>query len=136
MGEAGIVQLDEREEAVLEELARDDDAQVAFQGLRRRLELHQQILIRTKVDRSEFDRHCPGQFADNHYIHDIVRAWGPHFGSRTKASCNGGQNYLTGRLSLLFFDSILQWKIEESRQTNLQDTGMAASNKRRGLWPL
>ena len=39
--------LGERETLVLEELARDTGAQVAFQGLRRKLLLHQEILSRT-----------------------------------------------------------------------------------------
>ncbi|MHB8605085.1 MAG: MarR family transcriptional regulator [Thermoplasmatota archaeon] len=39
--------LEERERAVLSELARDGPARVAFQGLRRRLDLHQQALTRT-----------------------------------------------------------------------------------------
>lgn len=38
--------LEARERAVLSELARDSDALVAFQGLRRRLELHPQSLTR------------------------------------------------------------------------------------------
>lgn len=39
--------LAEREIAVLGELGRDGDARVAFQGLRRRLDLHQEALART-----------------------------------------------------------------------------------------
>jgi len=47
-------ELDPREAAVLGELARDSDAWVAFQGLRRRLELHQETLSRTlrRLERS------------------------------------------------------------------------------------
>lgn len=40
-------QLEDRERAVLAELAREGEARVAFQGLRRRLELHQEALART-----------------------------------------------------------------------------------------
>lgn len=40
-------QLEDREKAVLSELAREGEARVAFQGLRRRLELHQEALSRT-----------------------------------------------------------------------------------------
>lgn len=39
--------LEDREKAVLSELAREGEARVAFQGLRRRLELHQEALSRT-----------------------------------------------------------------------------------------
>jgi len=39
--------LDERELAVLTELGREEESLVSFQGLRRRLELHQQSLNRT-----------------------------------------------------------------------------------------
>jgi len=43
----GITELEEREMAILSELARDTEAHVAFTGLRRRLNLHQQALTRT-----------------------------------------------------------------------------------------
>lgn len=53
-GEAGLerdaptpLSLEDREVAVLSELAREGEARVAFQGLRRRLELHQEALSRT-----------------------------------------------------------------------------------------
>lgn len=40
-------ELEDREKLVLSELAREGEARVAFQGLRRRLELHQEALSRT-----------------------------------------------------------------------------------------
>ncbi|HEV8361159.1 MAG TPA: MarR family transcriptional regulator [Candidatus Thermoplasmatota archaeon] len=51
-GEAGLARAQseerpERDVAVLSELAREGEARVAFQGLRRRLELHQEALSRT-----------------------------------------------------------------------------------------
>ena len=45
--EAPAPTLEERERTVLAELARESDARVSFQGLRRQLGLHQQILTRT-----------------------------------------------------------------------------------------
>ncbi|HVL47481.1 MAG TPA: MarR family transcriptional regulator [Candidatus Thermoplasmatota archaeon] len=39
--------LPDRELSILTELAREGDARVAFQGLRRRLDVHQQALVRT-----------------------------------------------------------------------------------------
>ncbi len=39
--------IDERQRTILAELAREDEATVAFQGLKRRLELHQQKLTRS-----------------------------------------------------------------------------------------
>ena len=47
LAETDLPKLESREEAVLDELARDCDAWIAFSGLRRRLGLHQQILTRT-----------------------------------------------------------------------------------------
>jgi Mn-dependent DtxR family transcriptional regulator len=44
---AAQTSLEPREQAVLAELAREGEARVAFQGLRRRLELHQEALSRT-----------------------------------------------------------------------------------------
>ncbi len=42
-----IPSLDDREASILSELARDPDARVAFQGLRRRLGIHQESLSRS-----------------------------------------------------------------------------------------
>ena len=58
------------------------------------------------------------------------------FGPGTKEPCNECPNYLTERLSLPIFDSILQWIEVKSKETTLQESGIAASNERRGLWPL
>lgn len=44
---APVPALEERERSVLAELARESDASVSFQGLRRQLGLHQQVLTRT-----------------------------------------------------------------------------------------
>jgi hypothetical protein len=46
-GRADESRLGEREAQVLEELAAHNSSQVAFQGLKRKLELHQEILART-----------------------------------------------------------------------------------------
>lgn len=45
--DVGLGALDDREVAVLTELARETSAWIAFQGLRRRLDLHQESLTRT-----------------------------------------------------------------------------------------
>ena len=59
---AGPVEgLRERDQAILCELARGDDAQVGFQGLRRRLDLHQEALRRSlgRLERDGYVRRHP-----------------------------------------------------------------------------
>lgn len=87
--DAGIAQIappapiEERERSVLAELARDADARVSFQGLRRQLGVHQQVLARTlrRLEAAGLVAHEPHGYqltdAGSRALRDAIRPAAP-----------------------------------------------------------